>query len=137
MLTRSLVCMLFALLATTAGLIYQSRYAQADSQWTVDEVNLTWPKPSPTPAGEDTLITGTIRNTHGAAINSATVSLKGRSGYVTNLVTTGPDGKYTFRPLPSGRFTVKAEHRNYRSQTKVVKLDPGQQQLLNFNLAEK
>ena len=51
---------------------------------------------------------GTARNTAGAAVPDARVTLLDPEGNVAGVTTTGPDGTYSFENLPEGEYTVLA-----------------------------
>jgi MFS family permease len=70
-------------------------------------------------------VQGTARNTVGAAVPEARVTLLDPDGNVAGVATTGPDGTYSFENLPEGEYTVIATgYPPAASRLKVAGSDP-------------
>jgi type V secretory pathway adhesin AidA len=59
-------------------------------------------------------VTGTVKDTTGAIIPGATVTLTGDDGS-TQQAQTGPDGVYTFRGVAPGTYSVSAASKGWSS----------------------
>src|ERR1039457_2162557 len=57
---------------------------------------------------EETSWTGILRDGRGQAIVGATVNVQ--SGVVRGTATTGKDGRFAFRALPAGEYSISAEY---------------------------
>src|SRR5579875_1263744 len=81
-------------------------------------------------------ILGTVRDTSGAVIPNATVTLTNEATSITETTTTGANGEYTFTPLRIGRYSVEAKSPGFQAEKKTgVQLDIQQQVVVNFSLA--
>jgi hypothetical protein len=81
-------------------------------------------------------ILGTVRDTTGAVVPNATVTLTNEATSVTQTTTTGANGEYTFTPLRIGRYSVEAKSPGFQAEKKTgVQLDIQQQVVVNFSLA--
>src|SRR6185295_11860442 len=59
-------------------------------------------------------VTGVVRDTNGAAVPDATVTVTGADG-ATHDAKTSPDGSYTVSGLPPGNYSVSASHIGFRT----------------------
>jgi uncharacterized repeat protein (TIGR01451 family) len=67
-------------------------------------------------------ISGVVRgcNARGPLLASAQVTLTGKDLTVTQTVRTGPDGRYAFRDLPPGKYTVSISHPTHAFNPRAV-----------------
>jgi len=78
-------------------------------------------------------LTGAVRSADGAAMAGVTVSAKAKDGTITTSVFTDKSGKYTFSPLPEGKYRVWAQAIGYR--TASAELELAQKKSQDFKLA--
>src|SRR5580765_1801942 len=64
-------------------------------------------------------ITGTIRDSNGAAVPGATVTAKNDSTGVTSTQTTTDSGLYSFSSLPVGNYTITVEKQGFKTLQKT------------------
>jgi hypothetical protein len=64
-------------------------------------------------------ITGTIRDSNGAAVPGATVTAKNDSTGVTSTQTTTDSGLYAFSSLPVGNYTITVEKQGFKTLQKT------------------
>ena len=78
------------------------------------------------PAANGGTVTGSVKDTTGAIIQGATVTLTGEDGQ-TRQAQTGPDGVYTFRAVASGTYSVSVTIKGLEQTGGVaVMASPGQ-----------
>src|SRR5579863_706769 len=90
---------------------------------------------SPAMAQELPSLSGTVRDTSGAAIASASVAAtNAESGAVRRSVSDG-EGRYTFAALPIGRYELLATKPNFRTESRRgIQLDLGTQAVVDLVL---
>src|ERR687885_1682317 len=59
-------------------------------------------------------VTGVVKDSTGAAVPGATVTVTGADG-AKHEASTSPDGSYTVSGLPPGNYSVSAEHVGFRT----------------------
>ena len=64
-------------------------------------------------------ITGTVKDTSGAVINGARISLVNSDTGFTLTTTTGSDGTYTFSPVRIGNYKLDAEAQGFQKVTQT------------------
>src|SRR5215471_9670663 len=64
-------------------------------------------------------ITGTIRDTNGAAVPGATVTAKNDATGVLSTQTTTESGLYSFSSLPVGNYTITVEKQGFKTLQKT------------------
>src|SRR5260370_15061831 len=80
-------------------------------------------------------ILGTVRDSAGASIPGAMVTLRNADTNLTKTATTEQDGSYRFPELPVGRYEIKAEAAGFRTETHTgLNLEVTQQGVINFSL---
>jgi hypothetical protein len=80
-------------------------------------------------------ILGTVKDSSGASIPGATVTLRNTDTNLTKTATTEQDGSYRFPELPVGHYEVKAEAAGFRTETHTgLNLEVTQQGVINFAL---
>ena len=80
-------------------------------------------------------ISGAVKDSSGAVIPEATVSVTNTETGIARTTKSGSDGSYRFPALPVGNYEVKAEQNGF--QTKVqsgLRITVGQEAVLNFSL---
>lgn len=83
-------------------------------------------------------INGTVRDTSGAAVPGATVTITdpSKNDLVVRTLTTGDDGTYSAPNLSISTYTVSVEAPNFKKSVNTdVKVDVGQRRLLDVSLA--
>lgn len=80
-------------------------------------------------------ITGTIRDTSGAVVSGAKVTLKNEGTGIALSTQTGGDGSYSFSPVRIGSYTLEATASGFKTevQTHVI-VDVSARVLQNFSL---
>lgn len=79
-------------------------------------------------------ITGTVHDSSGAAVSSATVTVKQSETGVTRRLTTDGEGRFFAPSVPIGPYTVTAEHDGFAPTEQSATLVVGQSLALNFVL---
>src|SRR5581483_4226478 len=59
-------------------------------------------------------ILGTVKDTSGAVIPGATVTLKSDDTGVTTTASSGSSGEYTFSPVKIGHYAIAAEFKGFQ-----------------------
>src|ERR1051326_2162656 len=60
------------------------------------------------------VLTGTVRDSNGAVVPSASITLTNTSTNTSRTITSGADGTYVFNLVPVGTYEVKVEHSGFR-----------------------
>ena len=72
-------------------------------------------------------IAGTVRDTTGATVNGATVTVRQTETGATRILVTGADGRYAAPSVPVGNYTVSVAHDGFQpQQQKGIDLAIGQ-----------
>jgi hypothetical protein len=80
-------------------------------------------------------ILGTVKDSSGASIPGAMVTLRNTDINLTKTATTEVDGSYRFPELPVGHYEIKAEAPGFRTETHTgLNLEVTQQGVINFAL---
>jgi hypothetical protein len=79
-------------------------------------------------------ITGTVRDSSGASLSTATVTVKQSETGATRTLTTDADGRFFAPSVPIGLYTVTAEHEGFAPTQQSATLVVGQSLQLNFVL---
>ncbi|MGQ0541653.1 MAG: carboxypeptidase regulatory-like domain-containing protein [Blastocatellia bacterium] len=79
-------------------------------------------------------ITGTVTDSAGAVVPSATVTLTSQATNQTQTVTSSGDGLYRFVLLQPGNYTIKASASNFAEQSLDVEVQVGRTTDANFTL---
>jgi hypothetical protein len=80
-------------------------------------------------------ILGAVKDSSGASIPGATVTLRNTDTNLTKTATTEADGSYRFPELPVGHYEIKAEAAGFRTETHTgLNLEVTQQGVINFAL---
>ncbi|MGH9784139.1 MAG: carboxypeptidase-like regulatory domain-containing protein, partial [Terriglobia bacterium] len=80
-------------------------------------------------------ILGTVRDSTGAVIPAATVTVRNTETGLTRTGQSGADGSYRLAALPVGPYEVRAEQAGFRAEVRSgVTLTVGQEAVLNFAL---
>ena len=80
-------------------------------------------------------ILGTVKDSSGASIPGAMVTLRNTDTNLTKTATTEQDGSYRFPELPVGHYEIKAEAAGFRTETRTgLNLEVTQQGVINFAL---
>jgi uncharacterized protein YlzI (FlbEa/FlbD family) len=91
-------------------------------------------KPAIAQMDEGTIL-GTVRDSSGATINGATVTLTNEGTDATLTFTTGSDGEYKFTPLKIGSYKVSATGSGFETTTQVkIRVDVGSSVVIDFAL---
>jgi hypothetical protein len=78
-------------------------------------------------------IAGTVRDTSGAAVPEAQVTLRGENSAVRRTATAGSNGAFTFAELPPGIYQVQAHAAGLKPAAPVqVTLEPGEKHQLKI-----
>lgn len=78
-------------------------------------------------------LSGTVTNSAGAAVPSATVTVTPSSGGSAQKALTGQDGRFSITGLPPGTYTVEVEYSGYK-RTSVQNIDLNTGNPANMNL---
>jgi hypothetical protein len=88
-----------------------------------------------TAAPQPTLITGVVKGPNGVVLVGAEVSAVREGGGSSLQAMTDVDGRYSFRSIPIGKYSVTVKLAGYSPSTQTTQLkDPGDQGILNFTL---
>jgi hypothetical protein len=81
-------------------------------------------------------INGTVKDTTGATVKGATVTITDEDkNIVVRTVTTGDEGEYSVPSLPSANYTVSVEAPNFKRAVQThVKLDVNQRRTLDLSM---
>jgi hypothetical protein len=80
-------------------------------------------------------ILGNVKDSSGASIPGAMVTLRNTDTNLTKTATTEADGSYRFPELPVGHYEIKAEAAGFRTETHTgLNLEVTQQGVINFAL---
>jgi hypothetical protein len=80
-------------------------------------------------------ILGTVRDSSGASIPNATVTVRNTDTNLTRPAKTEKDGSYRFPELPVGHYELKAEAAGFKTETRTaLTLEVTQQGVINFDL---
>ena len=89
----------------------------------------------PLTAQNEATITGTVRDASGAALPTASVTLKNLETGATRRLVADPDGRYAAPALPIGQYELSADRTGFAPQTKTgITLVLGQQINVDFTL---
>src|SRR5580692_3472048 len=80
-------------------------------------------------------ILGTVKDSSGASVPGATVTVRNTDTNLTKTATTEQDGSYRFPELPVGHYEIKAEAPGFRTETHTgLNLEVTQTGVINFAL---
>ena len=80
-------------------------------------------------------ISGTVRDTTGAALSGTRVTVKQLETGATRILTTGADGRYAAPSVPVGNYTVTAVHDGFAAQERTgITLVVAQSRIVDFEL---
>jgi outer membrane receptor protein involved in Fe transport len=80
-------------------------------------------------------ILGTVRDSSGASIPNAVVTVRNTDTNLRRTATTEQDGSYRFSELPVGPYEVKVEAAGFKTETRTgLTLEVTQQGVVNFDL---
>lgn len=80
-------------------------------------------------------ISGTVRDSSGAALSGATVTVRQLETGATRTLLTGADGRYAAPSVPVGDYTVTAAHKGFAAQERTgITLVVGQSRGVDFTL---
>ncbi len=80
-------------------------------------------------------LSGTVRDTTGAALSGARVTVKQLETGATRILTTGADGRYAAPSVPVGNYTVTALHDGFAAQERTgITLVVAQSLMVDFQL---
>jgi Carboxypeptidase regulatory-like domain len=80
-------------------------------------------------------LSGTVRDTTGAALSGATVTVKQQETGASRELTTGADGRYAAPSVPVGNYTVTAVHDGFAAQERTgITLVVAQSLVVDFQL---
>jgi hypothetical protein len=86
--------------------------------------------------GSDGTIEGTIKDSTGAVVPGATVTIRNMDTDVKRTVVTENSGHFNVLALVAGNYEVKAEHSGFQTMTqRGVVLTVSQQEVVNFTLS--
>jgi len=95
-------------------------------------LSFVYPAPAQLPTGT---ILGVVKDSSGAAVPGATVTIRNTETGQSRMVTTGDDGAYRMPALAVGKYEVKAEHSGFATETQTgLSLDVSQELVANFTL---
>ncbi len=83
---------------------------------------------------ESASIVGTVSDASGAIVPGTTVTIRNDRTNATFTVQSGSDGNFSSPPLPTGPFTVTAEHEGFKRIVQTVSLDVDQRARMDFGL---
>ena len=92
---------------------------------------------APIPAFAQTVgtILGTVKDTSGAVVPGANVTVRETQTGISRTLTTGGDGTYRFAALPVGHYDLKVESKGFRTETQTgIVLNVAQEVVINFSL---
>jgi Carboxypeptidase regulatory-like domain/TonB dependent receptor len=80
-------------------------------------------------------ILGTVKDSTGATVAGATVTVTSADTGLTRNLTTGPDGVYRFPALPVGHYNIRTEHAGFNTEAQNgLLLEVTQEAVVNFTL---
>ncbi len=80
-------------------------------------------------------LSGTVRDTTGAALSGATVTVRQLETGATRQLATGADGRYSAPSVPVGNYTVTAAHEGFAAQERTgISLVVAQSLVVDFQL---
>jgi len=80
-------------------------------------------------------LSGTVRDTTGAAVSGATVTVRQTETGATRILTTGADGRYSAPSVPVGHYTVTAARDGFATQEQTgIVLVVAQSLVVDFKL---
>lgn len=80
-------------------------------------------------------ISGTVADSEGAAIKSASVMVRNTETQFSQFLTTGESGDFRVENLPAGNYTIDAWHKLFeRSSRTDIVITPGSPKKVSFNL---
>src|SRR5437016_14371155 len=80
-------------------------------------------------------ILGTVKDSSGASVPGATVTVRNTDTHFTRTQMTEQDGSYRFPELPVGHYEIRAEAAGFRTETRTgLNLEVTQQGVINFSL---
>src|SRR6267143_1016618 len=79
-------------------------------------------------------ISGTVRDTQGASVPGATVTITNLDTPFKRQLTTSGDGYYRFVGLPVGRYEVRAEHQGFKTGITKLSLTVAEVATANFDM---
>src|ERR1041385_4194653 len=71
----------------------------------------------------DTILSGTVKSSDGAAMGGVMVSAKPQGGTITTTVLTDEAGRYYFPPLAAGKYRVWAQALSFATAKGEIDLD--------------
>ena len=78
---------------------------------------------------------GTVKDSTGAAVPNATITIQNVDTGLTRTVMTGPDGSFNAPELATGHYQVQAAHEGFKTATHAgITLEVTQQAVINFTL---
>src|SRR5690242_5754937 len=79
-------------------------------------------------------VTGTVRDSSGASLAAATVTVRQSETGATRSLTTDAEGRFFAPSVPIGPYTISAEHEGFAASQQSATLVVGQSLQLNFVL---
>ncbi len=79
-------------------------------------------------------ISGTVKDTQGASVPGATITITNLDTPFKRQLTTSSDGYYRFVGLPVGRYEVRSEHQGFKIGVINLKLTVAEQLVANFDM---
>jgi hypothetical protein len=79
-------------------------------------------------------VTGTVRDSSGASVSAATVTVKQAETGATRTLTTDAEGRFFAPSVPIGPYTITAEHEGFAKSEQSARLTVGQSLTLSFEL---
>src|ERR1700687_1556649 len=79
-------------------------------------------------------ITGEVRDSTGAVVPGATVSVVNKATNATRTTTSNAVGLFDFPALPPGMYTVKSELEGFKTVTRDIELQVQETARVNFTL---
>ena len=93
---------------------------------------MTLPSVAQLPTGT---VLGTVRDSTGAVVPSATVTVRNTETGLTRTAQSSADGSYRFAALPVGTYEIRAEQAGFRTEVRSgMSLAVGQEAVVNFAL---
>jgi hypothetical protein len=80
-------------------------------------------------------ILGSVKDATGATVPGATVTIQNIDTGVSRTVSSGQEGTFNAPELPTGHYSVKAEHEGFKTESRTgITLNVTDQALINFVL---
>lgn len=80
----------------------------------------------------NSIIKGTVKATEGQDLPGVVVTLNSSNLQVEHTTVTSANGKYDFRNLPTGAFTIEAVMSGFRPAKETVEVEFGQTRTVNL-----